>query len=216
MDNRIGGTGTRNLRMFRRLCGDENLGGVVLATTMWESTDRVKAKEREVQLKKEEKLWAPLIREGSKVLRQDEDKTSGLKIINYLMARKSKLTLDIQTELVDKNLELEQTGAGSELVSLLEKRVQEYQQKIEEINRELETVSGKYLDVKKELEEAKSDWMEGSAKLKAEVKRLEVSQEQIVADERNRHEEQLGQVRGVEARRLRSRYMEDMKSCSVM
>lgn len=216
MDNRIGGTGTRNLKMFRRLCGDENLSGVVLATTMWEDTDLVKAKDREVQLEKEEKLWAPLIREGSKVLRQDAKTTSGLKIINYLMTRKTKMTLDIQTELVDKKLRLEQTGAGSELVSLLEKRVQEYQQKIEEINLELRVVSEKYHVVREELEEAKNEWMEGSTKLKAEVKRLEVSQEQLVADERNRHEEQLGQVRGVEARKLRSRYMEDMKMCSVM
>ncbi|KAH6624179.1 P-loop containing nucleoside triphosphate hydrolase protein [Chaetomium sp. MPI-SDFR-AT-0129] len=34
-DNRVGGAGTTNLRMFRELCGDDGLACVVLATTMW-------------------------------------------------------------------------------------------------------------------------------------------------------------------------------------
>ncbi len=118
LDNRIGGTGARNLRMFRRLCGDNNLGGVVLVATMWDTTNFDKAIEREAELKREERLWAPLIRHGSRVLRQDNRKSSGLDIINYLINRKNKMTLDIQIELVDKRLRLEQTGAGSELVTL--------------------------------------------------------------------------------------------------
>lgn len=34
-DTRVGGSGMKNLRMFRKLCGAANLRNVVLATTMW-------------------------------------------------------------------------------------------------------------------------------------------------------------------------------------
>ena len=35
-DVRVGGVGQRNIRMFKRLCGDDSLASVVLATTMWD------------------------------------------------------------------------------------------------------------------------------------------------------------------------------------
>ena len=35
-DDRMTGTATRNLTMMRKLCGDENLKNVLLATTRWE------------------------------------------------------------------------------------------------------------------------------------------------------------------------------------
>jgi hypothetical protein len=35
MDNKVGGSAMKNLRMFRALCGNYGLGSVVLATTHW-------------------------------------------------------------------------------------------------------------------------------------------------------------------------------------
>ena len=33
----IGGAGMKNLRMFRKLCGEQGLGTVILAPTIWSS-----------------------------------------------------------------------------------------------------------------------------------------------------------------------------------
>ena len=41
-DLRVGGAAVANLQMFRGLCGDSNLESVVLATTMWDQTDKEK------------------------------------------------------------------------------------------------------------------------------------------------------------------------------
>ncbi|KAL1600254.1 hypothetical protein SLS59_005878 [Nothophoma quercina] len=189
-DTRIGGTGAKNLKMFRRLCGDSNLGSVVLATTMWDLTDQTRAREREAELKREDTLWAPMIREGSTVLRQDNGKTSAQKIINHLMERKTRITLDIQRELVEKKLRLEETGAGSELVTVMEKLLQRYEAKIREVERKLqEEVSKKDADVREMLEEAKKEFEDKLDKAKADTQNLQVTHEEILAAERLRYEQ---------------------------
>ena len=175
----------------------------MLATTMWGVTDKTKAIQREKELRTDEKYWAPLIKQEAKVLRQDEGKTSGRKIIKYLLARKKKMVLEIQTELVDKNMSLEQTGAGSELVTMLEKRIQEYQKNIEDIERELATMTGKYSEVKQNLEDARDEWSEKFAASQAEIRRLQVSNGQIVAEE---------------AKKIRTKYLKGIhdNACAVM
>ena len=176
--------------MFRRLCGDSNLGSVVLATTMWDLTDQTRAREREAELKREDTLWAPMIREGSTVLRQDNGKTSAQKIINHLMERKTRITLDIQRELVEKKLRLEETGAGSELVTVMEKLLQRYEAKIREVERKLqEEVSKKDADVREMLEEAKKEFEDKLDKAKADTQNLQVTHEEILAAERLRYEQ---------------------------
>lgn len=35
MDTRVGGKALKDMRMFRKLCGDDNLKSVALATTFW-------------------------------------------------------------------------------------------------------------------------------------------------------------------------------------
>ena len=189
LDNRIGGTGARNLKMFRRLCGDKNLESVVLATTHWDQVDRRRARERELELQEEEKYWAPLIREGSRVLRHDQDETSGLKIINDLINRRTRMTLDIQRELVDKNMRLEQTGAGSELATVVERLLQQYEQKIQKIEHELQEVSKRDTDARERLEDAKMEWEEKFNKIQAEAKDLQATHNQLLADERLRYEQ---------------------------
>lgn len=191
--------------MFRKLCGDKNLESVVLATTHWEHSNREIAKEREFELQREEKYWAPLIKEGSRVLRHDRDKISGLEIIRDLMNRRTRVTLAIQRELVDKNMRLEQTGAGSELVTVVERLLQQYEEKIQKIERELEEFSRRDQDARERLEEAKTEFEEKFNKIQADAKKLQATHDQILADERFNHEQRLQRERDRHNEELRER-----------
>ncbi|KAF2642479.1 hypothetical protein P280DRAFT_447896 [Massarina eburnea CBS 473.64] len=133
-DVRIRGAGVRNIKMFKKLCGDNNMASVVLATTMWEftTTDEI-GKRREQELKEQSILWKTMIEHGSKVFRQDREIASATTIIEYLMARRISMTLDIQHEMVDQKLQLGQTGAGAEVTSEIEKQRQRYERKLKEV-----------------------------------------------------------------------------------
>jgi len=61
-DVRIGGTGVKNIRMFKKLCGDDRLGSVVLATKFRSVfSDVQQVNDREAQYIREAYLWKPLI-----------------------------------------------------------------------------------------------------------------------------------------------------------
>ena len=94
-DVRVGGSGVANLKMFRGLCGDTNLESVVLATTMWDQIDKETGESREVMLMQDTNLWAPMIEHGSKVMRHDNKKVSGSGILQYLLDRRTRVTLEI-------------------------------------------------------------------------------------------------------------------------
>src|SRR5207249_2436104 len=49
-DPRIQGSAMRNLRMFKKLCGSDSLGKVVLATTWWGKVDAEIGANREKEL----------------------------------------------------------------------------------------------------------------------------------------------------------------------
>jgi hypothetical protein len=82
---KIGGSAMKNLRMFKKLCGDDSLGSVVLATTFWGMTKSDTEQSREVQLTTRSDFWGHFVQKRSKVFRQDQGKESATKIIDYLV-----------------------------------------------------------------------------------------------------------------------------------
>jgi hypothetical protein len=83
--------------MFKKLCGDDGLPSVVLATTFWNYfPDLQVAVDREKQYMSEAFLWKPMIDRGSKVFRHDRKEVSARSIVQYLMERKLPIVLDIQ------------------------------------------------------------------------------------------------------------------------
>lgn len=116
---RFGGASRRNLRMFQKLCGDDNLASVVLATTFWKTPATEIEEQRERQLQTDERMWRPMIDRGSKVMRQDRQESSAAAIIKHLVNRRARVVLDIQHELVDQNKTIAQTAAGTEVLAEL-------------------------------------------------------------------------------------------------
>ena len=140
-DNRLGGSAMKNLRSFRRLCGNNAMSKVVLATTFWGQVDEQTGIEHEGELKTKADFWGSMIANGSKIFRQDSDRRSARQILQHLVNKKTAndpaMTLDIQREIVDQHKNLDQTGAGKEMNAELAAQKAEYEREIKELQAQL-------------------------------------------------------------------------------
>lgn len=137
VDNRMSGSAMKNLRMFRRLCGDEALSCVVLATTMWSQVSPEEGANRERELMTKPEFWASMVERGSKVLRQDNDAVAAMKIMQYIMSQRRRIDLDIQKEMASGKT-LDETAAGREVQSDMEALKRKYEAEIAELRDEME------------------------------------------------------------------------------
>jgi hypothetical protein len=224
-DVRIGHSGVQNITMFRKLCGEDPLASVVLATTMWDITDEGVAITREKELEQKPQLWKRMIDHGSCVFRHDEGKASALKIIDYLVEMKRPVTLDIQREMVDENLDLVDTGAGSEVASTVKSVIERYERKLEEVEKDLKEARDQNKQVEREiLETIRKEQQEIIAKQREDMQSLHVSQMQLIEEQKRRFEE--SQISAKEnmatelekqKKQLKEKYLRDMQDrCMVM
>ena len=109
--------------MFKLLCGQESLGSVVLAMTMWDKGSGQDKERREQELKETESFWARMIKHGSTVFRHPNTQASAFEIIDHMIELSQTVVLDIQKQLVDEQKLIENTSAGRELLrKVLEER----------------------------------------------------------------------------------------------
>ena len=145
-DVRVGGTGMKNLRTFKKLCGPEFLSKVVLATTFWSVVSQATGNAREEQLKTDDKFWGSMIKNGSNVFRHDKRQESATEIVEYLASLRSTNgqrtpALAIQEQMVDEGKTLDETGAGMEVESQLIAQKKMYEQKLAKYERRTERSS---------------------------------------------------------------------------
>ena len=127
----------KNLRMFRKVCSEKGLGSVVLATAMWSLCPKRDAVKQEGQLTTNNDLWKYLVGKGARIFRHDPEEESGQEILDYLINRAQKVTLDIQHEMVDQGMKLGETGAGREVQEELEKLKEKHEKEMHEIRRDM-------------------------------------------------------------------------------
>jgi flagellar biosynthesis GTPase FlhF len=196
-DTRVGNSAFRSLRMFKKLCGDDGLGSVVLATTMW-GKNKAAENEREKELQTRPDFWKHMIAKGSKVFRHDSGRKSAAEIIDYLINKKRPVTLDIQKEMIDKKMKLVNTGAGAEVATEVEKRKQKWAEELEGIKKELrEAIEQKDSEMKKELQEVKRDLQNKLAQDQESMRKLQADSDQLHQQIRERYEEQFKELRDV-------------------
>ena len=110
---RCTGTILKNLDMFKKLCGDDALGNVVLGTTKWSLIHRQETGEqREQQL--HDSFWKDMINHGS-VIRRVRDDSSAREILDHILQNKAVESVLIQDEVVDKRIPVPETTAGKTL-----------------------------------------------------------------------------------------------------
>lgn len=109
-ETRMKGTAVKNLNMFRKLCGTETLGSVVLVTTKWDKVDPDEGESRERELR--QKYWKTMIDMGATMARHDNTARSAHRILGTLLGN-PEIVLNIQHQLVDEGKTLQDTDAGA-------------------------------------------------------------------------------------------------------
>jgi GTPase SAR1 family protein len=95
---RMQGSVMKNMRIFRKLCGDQALGNVLLATSFWDSVPQSVGDAREAELVNSKDFWAGMIAKGSEVVRIDrKDKAVCLQVMESIAA-KSRIELAVQQD----------------------------------------------------------------------------------------------------------------------
>ncbi|KAH8194395.1 hypothetical protein TruAng_011438 [Truncatella angustata] len=196
-DARMQGTALKNLQMFKRLCGDKGLPGVVLATTMWDVEEvnrRSNYEAREQELKAEEAFWGIMLRKGSKVLRQDKGETSALRILRHILyahsQRPTAINLQIQEEMA-AGKSLSQTSAGQELLGQIAVLQANYEREMAQLRHELKMIGSKDRASRQELQQLKAN---------LELQGREINQQRKEAERMNVNNEQLRRQRDEQMR----------------
>jgi hypothetical protein len=154
-DPRITHGGRANLALFRALCGDDPLRKVVLATTFWgEMNNLDRARQHEEELKTNPEYWGDMLTKKATMTRFHDTQESAFQILRGLMQNEEKISLKIQTEMVDYKLDLDKTTAGESLNQELTRMAAKY---AKDLDRHKEEVKAALMARDLELQEIKAD-----------------------------------------------------------
>lgn len=192
VDTRMLGSTMRNLKMFRKLCGDQPLQNVVLATTFWDKEERSRAEEREEQLRTDPQFWQPMIKRGAR-LERITDRESALDIVMSLVNKKP-VTLAIQEELVNENLNLSDTSAGKTVNEELKKLAEVHKAELAKLKVELNDAIA---ERDEELQEALNASTEAHERAMVRIQRDQESLRYERRSEQRRHQQEMEEVNGM-------------------
>jgi hypothetical protein len=179
VDNRMSGSAMKNLRMFKRLCGDEALSCVVLATTMWSMVSPEDGANRERELTTKPEFWAGMVERGSTVLRQDNGAVSAMEIMRYIMSQRRKIDLDIQKEMASGKT-LDETSAGKEVQSGMEVMRRKHEAEMAGLRREMEeALRDRDKDAQKEIADLRKDLEDKLKRDRADRDKMRVTLEEL-------------------------------------
>jgi hypothetical protein len=108
---RMEGSALRNLRMFRKLCGDEFMKNVILGTTFWDVVDEETGAAREDELLQTDGFFKDMNERGCDVVRISDDRNTCLELLSRFAA-KPPTVMRIQQELFEGK-SLAETAAAS-------------------------------------------------------------------------------------------------------
>ena len=130
-DNRLRGTAQQGLRALKAMCGNRSLHGVVFATTMWDKFAPefiLKAFKRHEELRK--RIHEEMGDNGGQIVALTAGAADALKVVEQIIRRNSRMTLEFQRQLVDEGLELQETDVGKILFARPSDRYAEHQEAI--------------------------------------------------------------------------------------
>ena len=133
-DPRLGGVSKKNLKMFSKLCGNDQLHNVQIVTTFWNEVDKKKAAARETDLAST--AFKPLIESGAILLRHDDTAKSALSIMSELIIKKPVMML-IQQEL-NEGKKLADTSAGIAIAEDIVRLQQKHEKEMASLIKEME------------------------------------------------------------------------------
>jgi hypothetical protein len=139
-DARMTGSSMSNMRLFRALCGDENLKKVVIATTKWEITDPEIGEQRFEELNdpSPKGVWSAYIAEGAQVCKVKDNTANALALIGKLLAmNRESFVPQIQREMMLGST-VAKTAAGRILDQKFTDMKERHKKEIQNLHWELE------------------------------------------------------------------------------
>ena len=138
-DVRMTRSSLQNLRMFRKLCGDDNLQNVILATTKWGTTPENDALAREKELCDNNEFWGLMIKDRALVERFENTKESARYLVEKILKTgKETFTPKIQHEVVEQGKKLSDTDAGAFIDEALIEQAKKHQEEVNALREEQE------------------------------------------------------------------------------
>ena len=185
------GSALKNLRMFQSLCGQKVLGNVLLTTTQWSKVDPAEAALRENRLRNQD-FWGGLIDKGATLQRFYGTRESGLQLIHKLMSN-TPTSLDIQDQIVERNMTLLETDAGKHINEELIAQEKKHKEEVESLEKERqaaikakddemnEILAAEQAKAQKKLEEAVAEKKMLAELHAAEIKKREAEDQKKLA-----------------------------------
>jgi hypothetical protein len=174
----MGGIATRTLRVFKDFCGDTALKNVIIVTNMWDKVTSEEGETRERQLRGDDRYFKPLLKANATMHRHDNTLESARRIVRQISSRHP-LPLDIQTETVVQNKPLHRTSAGTSLRSQLLELAERLEVATNSVLEALKTTSDEK-DTKLRLERELEEYIPRLARLRNEIKNMDVSAEEEI------------------------------------
>lgn len=131
-DVRYSRSAVKTFEIFKKICGLEALGNVLLVTSRWDNVDASLGAHRERNLK--DKFWAYMISHGSNISRFYGDRSSAVSLVSQLLCH-DRTVLQLQKELVDEGLQLDATSAGTYVDESLENLKQQSRDELASLQR---------------------------------------------------------------------------------
>jgi hypothetical protein len=150
---------------------------------------------REEQLKEVDEFWGGMLRSGSQIRRHTGDRKSAEAIMSAILNARTKITLDIQTEMIDKKLPLDQTAAGQYLKQEYADLRHKYEVETEELQK------SKQMAIDDKDEEMVAALNEEKSKLTGEMAKVKVEDQNLRLDFRALRDEKSRQFRDLAARK---------------
>jgi hypothetical protein len=173
-DFKMGGTSTRNFKMFRKLCGDTTLRNVIIVTNMWGVVDPHVGEAREAELIREEMFFKPVLDKGAQMARHENTVPSAERIIRLIL-NNDPLPLQIQMELVEEGKDISETSAGEELTRELNAQIKKYKEEVRTLKEEMkQAIKDKEEEFRGELETETKKMQREIARPENEAKTLEI------------------------------------------
>jgi hypothetical protein len=134
---RFSGSSMKNLRMFEKLVGEAALHNVVLVTNRWETVELKEGELRERELITNPNMWGDMIQKGSTVERYSGTTQEARRILKSVFEKKRRTILNIQQELIDRQLDLSETEAGQTLLQEINSLRLKYMREMTELRTDL-------------------------------------------------------------------------------
>ncbi|KAI0096353.1 P-loop containing nucleoside triphosphate hydrolase protein [Nemania sp. FL0031] len=126
-DTRVTHHATKNLQMFQKLTGENNLKNVMLATSMWDKVSAEEGERREAELKS--KFWRVLLAWDARTVRYNGTRESARGMARTLMANKP-FFVQLQREMGKDNKALRDTEAGRQVMMELAKLKEDHKREL--------------------------------------------------------------------------------------